>query len=240
MAVKKLYQHRISELEIQVAKRGAIIQLQLAEHPNILRLLGVVWCSTNAAFAYVMPLCFNGSTLDSVCQGEARLSWSKVKLPLACGIAAGVAFLQEQKPPLIHRDLKPSNILVDLNCPQLCKLADLDLMREASGLDMTDSVGTLLFSSPEMLCVKQYGTSTDTWSFGCLLVCLENQSPTPYPEEPNLATIRSGLLRPSLQPEHPLSHLCADCCEYAPEKRCSMAAAVVCLQEINSSSFPNQ
>ena len=61
----------------------------------------------------VMERCARG-TLTELLRGSLaeRLS-RRQSLRLSCGVAAALAFLHAQDPPLIHRDLKPDNVLLD-------------------------------------------------------------------------------------------------------------------------------
>lgn len=69
----------------------------------------------------------------------------------------------------MHRDLKPQNLLIDRK--GVMKLADFGLAR-AYGLPIktyTHEVVTLWYRAPEILLgQKQYSTSVDLWSAGCI------------------------------------------------------------------------
>lgn len=69
----------------------------------------------------------------------------------------------------MHRDLKPQNLLVDRK--GILKLTDFGLAR-AYGLPIktyTHEIVTLWYRAPEILLgQKQYSTSVDLWSVGCI------------------------------------------------------------------------
>ena len=71
----------------------------------------------------------------------------------------------------MHRDLKPQNLLIDKK--GVMKLADFGLAR-AYGLPIktyTHEVVTLWYRAPEILLgQKQYSTSVDLWSAGCIFI----------------------------------------------------------------------
>ena len=72
------------------------------------------------------------------------LDWASQQLPIAVGIARGLAFLHAQTPPIIHRDLKPDNILLNRS-RSAAKIGDFDSLRpqSLSGLTlMTRDVST--------------------------------------------------------------------------------------------------
>ena len=63
-----------------------------------------------------------------------------------------------------HRDIKPSNVFFDQT--NTVKLGDFGLVTESSFQTQTTSVGTRLYSSPEQLEQKKYGTKTDIFPLG--------------------------------------------------------------------------
>ena len=70
---------------------------------------------------------------------------------------------------VLHRDLKPQNLLI--NREGLLKLADFGLAR-AFGIpvkNFTHEVVTLWYRAPDILLgSKNYTTSVDIWSVGCI------------------------------------------------------------------------
>ena len=67
-----------------------------------------------------------------------------------------------------HRDIKPSNVFFDLRDD--VKLGDFGLVTDSSFQTQTTSVGTRLYSSPEQLEEKKYGTKTDIFPLGKVFV----------------------------------------------------------------------
>jgi len=82
----------------------------------------------------------------------------------------------------LHRDLKPRNLLVNSNCD--LKICDFGLAR-AHGAElkqkscvMTDYVATRWYRAPELLLAyKEYDSSVDMWSVGCILAELLRRKP---------------------------------------------------------------
>jgi len=83
---------------------------------------------------------------------------------------------------ILHRDLKPRNLLVNSNCD--LKICDFGLAR-AHGAEMkqkacvmTDYVATRWYRAPELLLAyKEYDSSVDMWSVGCILAELLRRKP---------------------------------------------------------------
>jgi serine/threonine protein kinase len=79
---------------------------------------------------------------------------------------------------IMHRDLKPQNLLIDKK--GVMKLADFGLAR-AYGLPIktyTHEVVTLWYRAPEILLgQKQYSTSVDLWSAGCIFAEMAMKKP---------------------------------------------------------------
>lgn len=80
----------------------------------------------------------------------------------------GIAFCHENR--VLHRDLKPQNLLI--NHKGQLKLADFGLAR-AFGIPVntfSNEVVTLWYRAPDVLLgSRQYNTSIDIWSAGCIM-----------------------------------------------------------------------
>ncbi|KAI9671026.1 MAG: negative regulator of the PHO system [Alyxoria varia] len=80
----------------------------------------------------------------------------------------GIAFCHENR--VLHRDLKPQNLLI--NQKGALKLADFGLAR-AFGIPVntfSNEVVTLWYRAPDVLLgSRQYNTSIDIWSAGCIM-----------------------------------------------------------------------
>ena len=83
---------------------------------------------------------------------------------------------------MLHRDLKPQNLLI--NREGVLKLADFGLAR-AFGIpvkNFTHEVVTLWYRAPDILMgSKDYNTSVDIWSVGCIFAELVTKRPLPSP-----------------------------------------------------------
>jgi len=78
----------------------------------------------------------------------------------------------------LHRDLKPQNLLVSKD--GILKLADFGLAR-GSGIPVkcyTHEVVTLWYRPPDVLMgSKNYNSSIDMWSVGCIFAEMSNLKP---------------------------------------------------------------
>ncbi|KAI8332616.1 protein serine/threonine kinase [Chlamydoabsidia padenii] len=88
----------------------------------------------------------------------------------------GIAFCHEHR--VLHRDLKPQNLLI--NKKGELKLGDFGLAR-AFGIPVRSysrDVVTLWYRAPDVLMgSKQYSTSIDLWSAGCIFAEMASGSP---------------------------------------------------------------
>lgn len=88
----------------------------------------------------------------------------------------GIAFCHENR--VLHRDLKPQNLLI--NKRGELKLADFGLAR-AFGVPVrsySHEVVTLWYRAPDVLMgSRQYGTSIDLWSIGCIFAEMASGRP---------------------------------------------------------------
>ena len=246
VATKKLHRNKMSERELNGVKRTAELQLSLPTHPNLVTLIGMAWSIEAASVMLVMELC-RGGTLGAALQESAKpLHWRSQKLPIARGVAKGLAFLHSQVPSaIIHRDLKPENVLLD-SSRSSGKIGDFGLSREISFGDgtMTTEVGTPLFSAPELIGAgaryvrmhMKYDASVDVWSLGCVLQCVATDAGSPYarlglPEDQALVQrVAEGSVLPS-PPEGSIFHgIVSRCCRHAPAERPAASAVAAELE----------
>ena len=78
---------------------------------------------------------------------------------------------------IIHRDLKPENIF--LNNKNEIKIGDFGVARQLTAYKkytLTKGIGTLYYSSPEILKGNNYDNKVDIWSLGCIIYELFNLS----------------------------------------------------------------
>ena len=234
VAVKRMHRHRITDRDVEEAKRSAEVQLSLEAHPNIALLRGVAWSVSSADFSLVMELCCAGQTLLCLLSSDRPLRLLEHKLPIALGLARGVGFLHSQATPVLHRDLKPDNILVavDEDDTVRLKITDFGLSREASAEDtLTGGVGTPLFTAPEVLRGSRYDFAADVWSFGCILVCADSRQSTPYTAGPSASGLVTHIVnaddaaKPSLPRGALMADLVDECCALDRLERCSMREA---------------
>jgi serine/threonine protein kinase len=193
-------------------------------HPNIVSCLGV--CAQEPNLAIVMEL-MSGNLTQLIQSGPIPL---KVYLPLAIGIARGIAFLHQRSPKVIHRDLKPENILLDAN--GVPKLGDFGVSKE-SLITMTQTkIGTPSFAAPELLNSEAYGTAADIYSMSMVMYCMAT-GVSPFgnlgkegPAKP--FTPLQIMMKVAIQRERPiipasvnpvLSQLIKDCWDHFPKKR---------------------
>ena len=233
-----MHRSRLNEHDLLTAIRSAEVLLSLKAHPNIVRLLGVAWSVESARVLNVMELCGGGTlgaALERSSTGECVLGWRSHKLPIAVGIARGLAFLHGHAPPIVHRDIKPENILL-ADDRRSSKIADLGLCRVLSSAATPASVGigTPAFTAPEeleqSLSDQRERDSTsrsamDVWSFGCVLACMHGERSMPYEQaatngESALALVVAGRLRPDLEvpASSPVHAFVRDCCRSAPRR----------------------
>uniref|UniRef100_A0A2P2LA94 mitogen-activated protein kinase kinase n=1 Tax=Rhizophora mucronata TaxID=61149 RepID=A0A2P2LA94_RHIMU len=98
-------------------------------------------------------------------------------------VLKGLMYLHHEK-HIIHRDLKPSNLLI--NHRGEVKITDFGvsaILASTSGLANT-FVGTYNYMSPERISGGKYGSKSDIWSLGLLLLeCATGQFPYSPPQQ---------------------------------------------------------
>lgn len=85
-------------------------------------------------------------------------------------VAAGLAYVHGQAPPVLHRDIKPENI--QLMTGGLVKIFDFGLARPVDDAAATltgNAIGTPDFMAPELLAGKRATTQSDVFSLGVVM-----------------------------------------------------------------------
>ncbi|KAG6974763.1 hypothetical protein JG688_00002884 [Phytophthora aleatoria] len=157
--------------------------------------------------------------------------------------AAALAYLHGRQPIIIHRDLKSLNVLLDSRLR--AKLSDFGLSRERSSDDtMTNGVGTLLWTAPEILRGEAYSEKADVYSYAIVLseldTCLPPFTLNTEVSERRLTTMQlmhlatSGEVSPQLRDDCPASiqQLTAACASFEPCQRPNALEIVFTLRNI--------
>lgn len=146
-------------------------------HPNLAILIGA--CSEACALVYeYLP---NGSLEDRLnCKDNtAPLPW-QARIRIATELCSVLMFLHSSKPHgTVHGGVKPGNILLDANLG--CKLSGFGIYRALSLSEnsrttilphVTDSMFTFPYLDPHFLETRELSPSSDTYSFGIMLLQL--------------------------------------------------------------------
>ncbi|KAK9843029.1 hypothetical protein WJX74_005804 [Apatococcus lobatus] len=107
----------------------------------------------------------------------------KLRLKLAQGAAAAVAYMHGQRPVLLHSDLKSANFLVTEDfVSKVCDFNLSDILEDCDGCIPGGDPISPPWSAPERLSGKAFGMPADVYSFGVViweLIMLE----TPWSRE---------------------------------------------------------
>ncbi|GMH01120.1 hypothetical protein Nepgr_002959 [Nepenthes gracilis] len=167
VALKKV---RFDNLEPESVKFMAreIIVLRRLDHPNIIKLEGLVTSRMSCSFYLVFEYMEHDLAGLAASQNGAMFTEPQVKCYMK-QLLSGLEYCH--KNGVLHRDIKGSNLLIDNE--GVLKLADFGL---ATFYDtnhkqpMTSRVVTLWYRPPELLLgATYYGVGVDLWSAGCIL-----------------------------------------------------------------------
>jgi len=107
-------------------------------------------------------------------EGTAARFSNPVMAAISYQILWGLSYLHFER--LVHRDVKPANIL--MNSEGYVKLSDFGIVATQTSLPHTTVIGTIRYMSPERLRARPYGSASDVWSVGLVLLeCKIGESP---------------------------------------------------------------
>ncbi|XP_071234269.1 non-receptor tyrosine-protein kinase TNK1-like [Salvelinus alpinus] len=166
VAVKSLKSSLSRQTDTMTDFLQEVTTMQSLDHPNIIRLYGVV---LTQPLKMVTELACLGSLYDMLRSRQHEYPLARLWL-FATQIAAGMEYLEGRR--FIHRDLAARNIL--LASREMVKIGDFGLMRGLS--QETDQyVMTahrripFAWCAPESLRVGSFTHSSDVWMFGVIL-----------------------------------------------------------------------
>ncbi|KAL5082438.1 hypothetical protein RYX36_010859 [Vicia faba] len=240
-----------------------VLTLSLADHPNLVKLLGFCAEGEQRLLVYeYMPLGSLENHLHDLSSGRKPLDWN-TRMRIAAGAARGLEYLHDKmKPPVIYRDLKCSNILLgeDYNP----KLSDFGLAKVGPIGDKTHVstrvMGTYGYCAPDYAMTGQLTFKSDIYSFGVVLLelitgrkAIDHKKPA---KEQNLVAWARPLFRdrrrfsemvdPLLQGHYPVRGLyqalaiAAMCVQEQPNMRPVVADVVTALNYLASQKYDPQ
>ncbi|KAM6963135.1 ephrin type-B receptor 1-like [Aplochiton taeniatus] len=150
------------------------------EHPNIIRLEGVV---TRSRPTMIITEFMENGALDSFLRQNDGQFPAIQLVGMLRGIASGMRYLSEMS--YVHRDLAARNILVNSNL--VCKVSDFGLSRylqdDTSDPTYTSSLGGKIpvrWTAPEAIAYRKFTSASDAWSYGIVLWEVMSYGERPY------------------------------------------------------------
>ena len=170
-AVKIIDKQKLEKKDIEL-----IIQeknyMKIIKHPNIVSLIEDF---ENEKYIYLVMEYYKGGDLFSYIyeyyKNKKMISEKNISRIIKI-IAECIQYLNYFG--IVHRDLKPENIVFGEN-ENISTLTIIDLgvaITLPEGQTSTSHIGTLEYSSPEVLTGKPYGKGVDVWSIGIILYTL--------------------------------------------------------------------
>jgi serine/threonine protein kinase len=168
VAVKKLFVIKTIPEKAQRGFREECKLMARLRHPNIVLFMGFVM--TDEDFVIVLELCEEGSLHDMYSNGDQPplADHRAMVLKTSADICRGMAYLHGRKPAILHRDLKSLNVLMTESFT--AKIGDFGMSRVRHAYQtMTRTMGTLLWTSPEVLKGRPATEASDVYAFGVVL-----------------------------------------------------------------------
>ncbi|KAF3535907.1 hypothetical protein F2Q69_00023518 [Brassica cretica] len=157
----------LSDLESVKFMAREIIVMRRLDHPNVLKLQGLITASASSSLYLVFEY------MDHDLVGLASIPGINFSQPqVKCYMKQLLSGLHHcHSRGVLHRDIKGSNLLIDSN--GILKIADFGLATffdPQNTVPLTSRVVTLWYRPPELLLgACHYGVGVDLWSAGCIL-----------------------------------------------------------------------
>ena len=170
-AVKIIDKQKLEKKDIELIMQEKNY-MKIIKHPNIVSLIEDF---ENEKYIYLVMEYYKGGDLFSYIyehyKNKKMISEKNISRIIKI-IAQCIQYLNYFG--IVHRDLKPENIVFGEN-ENISTLTIIDLgvaITLPEGQTSTSHIGTLEYSSPEVLTGKPYGKGVDVWSIGIILYTL--------------------------------------------------------------------
>ncbi|GMJ11696.1 hypothetical protein like AT1G71530 [Hibiscus trionum] len=166
VAMKKVRFANMDPESVRFMAREIII-LRKLDHPNVMKLEGIVASRTSRSLYLVFEY------MEHDLAGLAATPGMSFTEPqIKCYMQQLLRGLKHcHSRGVLHRDIKGSNLLIDNN--GVLKIADFGLatfFQANSKQQLTSRVVTLWYRAPELLLgATEYGVGVDLWNVGCIL-----------------------------------------------------------------------
>ncbi|KAG6416903.1 hypothetical protein SASPL_124344 [Salvia splendens] len=166
VALKKVRFDNMDPESVKFMAREILI-LRRLDHPNIIKLEGIIASKTSSSLYLVFEYMEHDLTGIASLPG-VKLTEPQVKCYMK-QLLSGLDYCHSNG--VLHRDIKGSNLLI--NNHGILKIADFGLASyfdHHNKIPLTSRVVTLWYRPPELLLgATQYGAAVDLWSAGCIL-----------------------------------------------------------------------
>lgn len=166
VAIKRVRFDNLDQESVKFMSREILI-LRRLDHPNVIKLEGLIASTTSSSLYLVFEYMEHDLTGIASLPG-LKFTEQQVKCFMK-QLLSGLEYCHSNG--VLHRDIKGSNLLIDDG--GILKIADFGLATffdSQKNLPLTSRVVTLWYRPPELLLgANHYGVSVDLWSAGCIL-----------------------------------------------------------------------
>ena len=172
---KKLNNETFSMKIINKSKKDCSVEellneiavLKNLDHPHIIKIFE--YFETKDKIYIIAELCEKGD-LQKYIERE-KIVKEKIVKKIIRQLIMILNYLHKNR--IVHRDLKLQNILVDNSSEEnfSIKLIDFGISTEIKNVNLTESIGTVLYVAPEVI-LSDYNEKCDIWSIGIIMFYL--------------------------------------------------------------------